>query len=178
MPILSRAHRNRCVGKFGRALTMGRRKYRALRSTRRQALASRVQSFHNVEDSRQFACRYTSLDRTDEAGEKIPRLPLMEPREIRRCHRTRFADKKFHDRRIAFGAESLRNAQNCLSIDTGGLEAVESGKSRRRRSVQPVCGQFQINIPAAPRHQHERTIERRRSRRVRRGSFARPGWAH
>jgi hypothetical protein len=48
MPILSRMHRNRFVGKFGRALTMGRRKYRALRSTRRQASVVRVQSFHSV----------------------------------------------------------------------------------------------------------------------------------
>src|SRR2546428_5680638 len=79
MPILFRAHRNRCVGKFGRALTMGRPKYRALRSTRRKASVVRVRSLHIGEGLSQFACRYTPRDRSDEASGKIPHLPSEAP---------------------------------------------------------------------------------------------------
>src|SRR5690348_16407826 len=75
MPIPPRARGNRCVRKFGRAPITGRRKNRALRSTRRQGSALHVQSFHSVEDLLQFACRCVSLGRSGAAGEKTPHLP-------------------------------------------------------------------------------------------------------
>src|ERR1043166_4451843 len=94
----------------------------------------RVRLLHSGGGLRQFACRYARRARTDEAVAKIPRLPSAALWETRQFQKTRFADRRFHDRRIAFGREALHNARNCPLSDKQRLAVNESESSLQQHS--------------------------------------------
>src|SRR5207249_1444225 len=74
---------NKRVGRFGRVSTAARGKHKGLRWSRRRKSGVRVRLLHIGEGLSQFACHYTPRDRSDEAAERIPRLPSEAPWEIR-----------------------------------------------------------------------------------------------
>src|SRR5215471_9459212 len=97
----------------------------------------RVRLLRNGEGLPKFASCCVPRVHSSEAVGKIPHLPSTAPWEIHRRQQTWFADKRFHDRRIACGAACLRNARNCPLTNKSGLPAAESESTRPQHSNPP-----------------------------------------